>query len=204
MRQYWHNLITEKSFQLLKELNRSYKFILIGGWAIFLYTQALKSKDIDIVLDYKELSRLKEKFEIIKNSRLKKYEVKKEGVDIDIYLPYFSNPGLPAEDLKNFVVSKEGFQVPWPEILLILKQKVFLERRNTPKGSKDKLDIFSLLMLPELDWQRYKKILRKYQLTNLLSELKNLLEETFELKELGLSRHKMAKFKKEVLKKLSG
>lgn len=200
--QYWHNLITEKSFQLLKNLNKDYQFILIGGWAVFLYTRALKSKDIDIIIDYQELSKLKKKFEVFKNPRLKKYEVKKEGIDIDIYLPYFSNPGLPAEDLIQFAVQKEGFKILLLEVLLILKQIVFEQRKNTPKGNKDKLDIFSLLMLPEFNWTRYKKILKKYHLNNLLNELKNLLSEIYELKEINLSRHKMAKLKNEVFKKL--
>lgn len=200
--QYWHNLITEKSFEVLKCFNKDFQFILIGGWAVFLYTRALKSKDIDIIIDYEELSKLKKKFEVFKNPRLKKYEVKKEGIDIDIYLPYFSNPGLPAEDIVQFTISKEGFKVPFPEILLILKQVVFQQRKNTPKGNKDKLDIFSLLILPEFNWVRYRKVLRKYRLTGLLNELKDLLSETYESKELNLSRHKIAKLKDEVFKKL--
>jgi len=200
--QYWHNLITEKSFQLLKELKRNYDFILIGGWAVFLYTKALKSKDIDIIIECEELSKIKEKLDVFKNSRLKKYEAKRNGVDIDIYIPYFSNPGLAAEEIKKFVISKEGFKVPFLEILLILKQKVFKQRENTPKGNKDKLDIFSILILKEFNWQRYKKILKRYKIENLLEELKNLLKKTFEIKELNLSRHKIAKLKKEILNKL--
>lgn len=203
MIQYWHNLITEKSFELLKELKRKYRFILIGGWAVFLYTRALKSKDIDIVLDYEELSKLKNDFEIFKNERLRKYEAKTEGTDIDIYLPYFSNPGLPAEEIEKFAVSKEAFLVPVPELLLILKQKVFSERKNSPKGEKDKLDIFSLLSLENFDFKKYKKILKKYKIENLILELKELLAQTFEVKELGISRHKMAKLKQQVLKNLA-
>lgn len=202
MQQYWHNLITQNSFQLLKKLNKEYQFILIGDWAVFLYTHALKSKDIEIVLNYEELSKMKEEFEVLKNSRLKKYETKEEGIDVDIYLPYFSNPGLPAEDLENFTISREGFKVLLPEILLILKQAVFEQRKNTPKGNKDKIDIFSLLMLPELDWKRYAKVLKKYRLTKFIKHLKTLLKETFEIKELGLSRHKIAKLKKKVLSEI--
>ena len=200
MTQYWHNLITEKSFNKLKELNRAYDFILIGGWAVFLYTRALKSKDIDIIVDYQELSKMKKEFEVLKNQRLKKYEAKGDGFDIDIYLPHFSNPGLPAEEIGKLAISKEGFKLPIPEALLILKQRVFEQRKGTPKGNKDKIDIFSLLSLGELNWRKYKKILADYHLLKLKEDLKRMLTETFSIKELGLSEHKTAKLKKEILK----
>ncbi|HQO27670.1 MAG TPA: hypothetical protein PKX21_01230 [Candidatus Pacearchaeota archaeon] len=51
MAQFYHHLVTEQSFKLLQELKRRLDFILIGGWAVFVYTQALRSKDIDIVVD---------------------------------------------------------------------------------------------------------------------------------------------------------
>jgi hypothetical protein len=57
--QFYHEIITEKSFQFLQELKREYEFVLIGGWAVFLYSHSLKSKDIDIIVDYSELAKLK-------------------------------------------------------------------------------------------------------------------------------------------------
>lgn len=200
--EYWHNLITEQSFKALKKLKAKYDFILIGGWAVFLYSQALKSKDIDVVVSHETLAKLKEKFEVSKNQRLKKYEIKQGEFDIDIYLPYFSSPGLPAEELQKLAVSKEGFKTVPPEILLILKQVVFKVRKNTPKGNKDKIDIFSLINLPGFDWTIYQKALKNYGLTDLAKELKELLNETFEIKELGLSRHKIAQLKKKILAKI--
>lgn len=200
--QYYHDLITEKSFNILKSLNRNYQFILIGGWAVFLYTNSLKSKDIDIVLDYKEFSRLKENFEVTKNRRLEKYEIKTQGIDIDIYLPHFSDPGLPCQEIKKFTLTKQGFTLPIPEILLILKQNVFLERQGSSKGVKDKIDIFSLLLLENFNFSKYKKILKKYHKEEFLDYLKELLKQTFELKELKLSRHKISRLKEKILKEI--
>lgn len=198
--QYYHDLVTEKSFEILKFLRRQYNFILIGGWAVFLYTNSLKSKDVDIVLDYEVLSKLKEDFEMTKNERLKKYEIKIEGIDIDIYLPYFSDPGLPCEEIKKFVTRKEGFNAPIPEVLLILKQNVFRERKGSQKGEKDKIDIFSLLLLENFNLKKYKKILREYKKEGLKIQLKELLKETKEIKELKLSQYKIAQLKKKILK----
>ena len=54
---YYHNLVTQKSWTELTLLKRRLNFVLIGGWAVYLYTQTLKSKDIDIIVDFTELSR---------------------------------------------------------------------------------------------------------------------------------------------------
>jgi hypothetical protein len=57
---YYHDLITDKSWQILQSLAYEYKFILIGGWAVFLWTQSLKSKDIDVVLEFTDLEKIRD------------------------------------------------------------------------------------------------------------------------------------------------
>lgn len=199
---YYQEIVTKKSWQTLKDIRKKLDFVLIGGWAVWLWTRALKSKDIDIIVDYKNLEFLKENFEIVKNERLKKYEAKVDEVDIDIYLPYYSNPGLKPEIIQKYFVLKEGFKVPRPEILLILKQLVFEKRKASIKGQKDKIDIFSLLTLG-LDFGFYKKILKEGEQENLQQKLQDLLKTTVRLKELNLKNHQIAKLKKSVLKSLS-
>lgn len=200
--EYYHNLITEKSFQLLRQLRRDCHFILIGGWAVFLYTHSLKSKDIDIIIDYEELEKLKKKFTVIKNDRLKKYEIKMDGIDIDIYLPFYSELGLPAETIQKHSATREGFAVPQIATLLILKQVAYTGRLGTPKGEKDKIDIFSLLLTRETDWELYKKLTDTADLKQLSGELDALLKQTIEIKELNINQAKMAKFKKEMIKNI--
>ena len=84
MAEFYHDLITEKSFKDLQDLRKKFKFILIGGWAVFLYAKSLKSKDIDLVLEFSELEKMRQKFPLSKNERLKKYEVRVEEVEIEI------------------------------------------------------------------------------------------------------------------------
>lgn len=196
---FYHDLITEKSWQLLQKLRKKYDFILIGGWAVFLYTRALKSKDVDLILEYPELERLKEEFEVSKNDRLKKYEARQGEMEIDIYTPFYSNPGLPAEDLKRFKASLEGFIVAEKEVLAILKQKALTERQNTIKGRKDLVDLVSLFRLENFDWQKYQRIVAEYELREYLSLIHRILQETRELEELGLNVHQMARLKKKIL-----
>lgn len=202
MRSFYQEIITQKSWEILKKLQKKVDFILIGGWAVYFYTSALKSKDIDIIIDYPELERLKKEYEVFKNERLEKYEIKEEGVDIDAYLPHFSNVGLPVEVLLRYKQKRENFAVLPKEVLLITKQKAYLSRVGSIKGEKDKIDIISLAFLDDFDWSLYKEVLKKYQLENYLAVLKKLLAETYEVKELGLTRHIFSQKKKEVLARL--
>jgi len=202
MPELYHDLITEKSFKTLQDLKRKFNFVLIGGWAIFLYARALKSKDVDIIIDYDELEKFKREFDVTKNERLRKYEAKIEEIDIDIYLPHYSNIGLPAEDVRKYTQSREGFQVPIPEILLILKTYTFQQRKGTIKGRKDLIDIFSLLKKDTIDWQKYKELIREYKLTKLNQELKNSISSQGAIPELNLLNHQISRLKKKVLKNL--
>src|SRR3989338_10773518 len=96
---FYNDLITQKSWQTVKNLKSQIDFILIGGWAVYLYTKSLKSKDIDIILEYQNLEKLRQVYPITKNERLKKYEGRFEEIQIDIYLPFYSNIGIPVEDV---------------------------------------------------------------------------------------------------------
>jgi len=64
--------------------------------------------------------------------------------------------------IKDHVQSIEGFKLPIPEILLILKVATYFERRDTTKGEKDFLDIFTLIKNEKIDWQIYKGLVEKY------------------------------------------
>lgn len=181
------------------ELKKQYDFILIGGWAVFLYTQALKSKDIDLVIEYKELDKLRSNLVVYKNDRLKKYEAKAEEVDIDIYVPFYSNPGLPAEELTNFKTSLEGFNSVEKEILAILKQKALMERKDSVKGRKDLIDLVSLFILDGFDFGKYINAIKRYALKESLEFVRKTLGETTKIDELDLNVHKFARFKRKIL-----
>jgi hypothetical protein len=198
--QFYHSLVTEKSYEFLQDLKRSYKFILIGGWAVYLYTRALKSKDIDIIVNYDELAKLREKFDVFKNNRLKKYEIKTGEFDIDIYLPHYSELGIDAEVIQKKSIARKGFVVPELEILFLLKLYAWGERRGSAKGRKDELDIFSLIFLPEFDSKKYLDQIKKIGMDKLHKDLVALIKNTSQIKELGINEQKMAKLKKIILK----
>jgi len=173
---FWNDISTRKSWDILKKLNKQFNFIVIGGWGIYLWTHAQKSKDIDFILiDWKELEKIKRKYEPKKNDRLRKYEIILDEVDVDIYLPYYSRFPIPAEHLLTLKTLREGFNVLKPEPLLILKQQALQDRKDSIKGQKDRLDIFSLLLSETFDFNSYQQILEKYKLQNLSRELEKII-----------------------------
>lgn len=198
---YYHDLITEKSWRVLQDLKREYRFILIGGWAVYLYTNGLKSRDIDFICNHEELQKLKEKYDLIKNDRLKKYEIHMGEFDVDIYVPFYSELGVPVEDLQDMTKSVSGIKVLSKEALFILKQRAYLDRAGSSKGEKDKLDILALLK-SGIDFKEYSRLIKIYKLENLKENLKKLLSETREAPQLGLQEHAFAKIKKEVVRLL--
>ena len=154
---FWNEPTEEKSYSLLLQLKRKWDFVLIGGWAVFLYTKASKSKDIDMVVGYDELSRMMVFLPIKKNDRLRKYEADIKGVSVDVYLSHYSNLIIPPEDLIKESRIIEGFRVPRLEMLLALKQQAEMERKGSIKGMKDRVDILSIL-LTDLDMGEYVKL----------------------------------------------
>ncbi len=204
MTEFWNELLTRASWEKLIELSNEFEFILIGGWAIFLWTGKHKSKDIDIIIDFKILSKLQEEYQLIKNDRLKKYEIKFDKFDIDIYLPYYSKLAIPVQDLTELSVKVQGITTITPEALLILKQGAELERRNSVKGQKDMIDILTILIYGNPDLNKYNEIIGKYNLRNYLTELINVVN-NFNLKDvdyLDMNLKKFADWKKDTSKRL--
>ena len=199
---FYHDLTTDQSFKFLQRLKKDYDFILIGGWAVYLYSHSLKSKDIDVIVDYDELAKMKENYDVFKNDRLKKYEIKTGEFDVDIYLPHYSDLGVDIEKIKINAIVCEGFRVPELETLLLLKFYAYESRRGSIKGQKDELDIFSLAFLPEFDWAKYKNLINESGFSEYHNQFLDLLKRTTRVEELEINDQKMARIRKSILKKI--
>jgi hypothetical protein len=199
---YYHDLVTQKSWQELKKLGRKLDFVLIGGWAVYLYTRALKSKDIDIVINYDQLELLGKDYDLSKNDRLNKYEAVKGEVQIDIYLPHYSKIGIPVEVLLEKHMVLEGFKVIEIEYLLVLKLITLEQRGRSPKGRKDFIDSVSLLKFGNLNLEKVRRIIKKYKLESVLKLWREFLGENFEVEELKINKHEYARLKKNLLSDL--
>ena len=198
--EYWHDIMTEKSWKMLQKIKGEFNFILIGGWATYLYTRAMKSKDIDIIIDFSTLSELKKKYDVRKNNILKKYEMRIESVDIDIYVKFYSKL-IPAPE-KIETEKIEGFTVPIEEHLLILKQAAEQERKESEKGEKDRIDIMSLLLKCDVDFKKYYKILEEEKKEGMRKNLISLVRNFTEYKYVGLSPRELKLKKNKLIEQL--
>ncbi len=177
-----------------------FRFIVIGGWAAYLWTKLHKSKDVDIILPkIEELDILKRRYPLQKNDRLKKYEVKFEEIDLDIYVPYYSKLTLPIENITKLTTVIEGFTVVAPEVLLILKQGAELDRKDSVKGQKDRIDIMALLFYADIDFMTYRNLLEKYKLSHFRKRLLNIVKTFTNIKHLNLNLVEFTKRKKKLL-----
>jgi hypothetical protein len=199
--EFWNEMVTKKSWEELILLSKKYDFILIGGWAAYLWTGLHKSKDIDIVVDYDVLNHLRADFELVKNERLRKYEIRRNEFDIDIYLPGYSMLSFPVERLNAHIQNVKGLKVPSPEALVILKQGAEIERRGSIKGKKDLVDILTLMIHSGFSVEKYLKLLRSLDLKKFEEELKTeiMLFSTDDIKYLGINFNEFAKWKKSFL-----
>lgn len=205
-REYWPEVLTGASWEKLRELKGELGgFVVIGGWAVYLWTGMHKSKDIDIIVDFSDLEILKGRYDLVKNHNLKKYEVKFERFDIDIYVPHYSTFSIPAGDLMDrFSTMTGGYRVLSPEALLVLKQGAEMERRGSIKGEKDAIDICTLLLHSPLDVERYLGILGEYGLEDYRGELRTAISEfdPQNSKMLGMSFKDLQSWRKKFLREL--
>ncbi|MDG7038675.1 MAG: hypothetical protein JRN37_05920 [Nitrososphaerota archaeon] len=205
MKEFWNTEITEASWQGLQALRRKMDFLLIGGWAAYIYSRLQKSRDVDIVVDYDALSSLSKEYQLIKNERLRKYEVKMSKYDIDIYVPNYSVLTIPPGDLiTKYRTEVEGFSLPTPEALLALKLGAALDRKGSIKGEKDAVDILGLLFYAGLDMARLRAVLSKYRLSHGIDLMISLLNgfDRSALAYLNLNENSFSKLKHSYLPEL--
>lgn len=202
--EFWNDSIIDKSWNVLIDLTKKFDFIVIGGWAAYLLTKTLKSKDIDVIVGFETLDKFRMQYRVKKNVHLKRYEIIIEGVSVDIYVPLFSKLIIPVKDLKDYSMIVKGIKIAQPEALLILKQQAELERKDSIKGLKDRTDILNVLINADFDFKKYFELIKKYKLDDYPKRLKSIIQtakKEFEyLGEKNLRKIKL--IKKELIKKL--
>jgi len=195
----WRDETTEKSWQVLNELKNLADFILIGGWAVYLWTHKLKSRDIDLCINQENFYKLQQKLlqqdhAVKRNIRLMKFEAIIDTVEVDIYTPFLSKLVVPCQDIINqkLYSSIEHFKTAQPEALLLLKAQAAQQRWHSEKGAKDRTDIISLLQHADIKQGTLKQMLKKYDSQNTLKNIikRTITESRTEYKYLNLTYEK--------------
>lgn len=161
--EFWNSDITGESGNQLISLSKKYKFVLIGGWAIYMYTKLQKSRDIDMVVDYVQTRPLFADFQMRNNPSLRKYEIKFQKFNVDVYTPFYSRLSVSPQDLLNNYRVIENIMVPRVEEMLILKPGAFYDRKSSIKGQKDRVDIAGLVFYSTVDYSRLRVLLNQYK-----------------------------------------
>jgi len=194
---YYHDILTTKSWEELKRIKGQLDFVLIGGWAVYLYTKALKSKDIDILVNYDGLDKLRLLYHnVYKNERLSKYEAVLEDIQVDVYLPHFSKIGLPVEELMHHTKLVDGFTVLDPNYLMALKVITYADRKGTSKGRKDFLDLVSLVKSGAPEFLEVAGIAQENDFDPQITQFIDEFMATSEVKELELNSYSFSRLKK--------
>ncbi|MGD2249050.1 MAG: hypothetical protein PVF58_11650 [Candidatus Methanofastidiosia archaeon] len=203
--EFWNDQATDKSWNALIELSKKYEFILIGGWACYLHTGTIKSQVVDIIVEFETLNKLKKEFLVKKNDILKKYEIIFNEISVDIYVPYYSEFIIPFECIIKNTMKIQGITVPNPEIILILKQQAELERKNSVKGQKDRVDILNLLIESTIDMKKYLLLVKEYDLMEYMKRLETIIQTSQnEFEYLGMENLRRIKLlKKKLMKTLT-
>lgn len=210
----WNEKAIEKSERILNELKKISNFVLVGGWAVFFWTKAIKSIDIDIYMNFKDFYKVQsiliEKGIFINfNPKLKKYSTKIEEVDIDIYTPDQCGLVIPCKDVfKNkWFETIERFKVLKAEPLMLLKLDAESKRSSTIKGFKDRCDILALITKLDLDINFLNYLFKKYNAFTLKKRLIKIVKNSSEEYKYALQKtiipSKLKKLKKEIISKIS-
>jgi hypothetical protein len=173
--------------------------VLFGGWATYLRTGIAKSHDIDVIVNHPTLDKLRSKHELSESRHVggRNFEVKLEGVAVDVYPVFQSRLGqrlqLPVETLISLSERIDGVRVLSPEAQFATKMAALLDRPDSLPGEKDRKEMWALLKSPHgLDFATVGRILngagwKPEQQAELLSTTFDLLEETS-----GLSKSERA------------
>ena len=164
--------IHELSIKMADEYVQMVRRSIDGG------THALARLGLD------QLGKLAKDYDLVKNERLNKYEIRQEEIQIDVYTPFYSKLGISCEDLLSTAVNLDGFMVPTPEALVKLKMVAYQGRKGSDKGRKDLVDIVSLMCLSNI------------KLSIISPEVISLISLQTEIPELDLNPHQYSKHKK--------
>ena len=177
--------------EVMRKFVREYPdAVLFGGWATYLRTGVAKSHDIDVIVDHATLDKVRAKHQLSESRHVggRKFEVKVDGVAVDVYPVFQSRLGqrlqLPVETLLASSERINGVRVLTREGQFATKMAALLDRPDSLPGEKDRKEMWSLLTSrPGLDFSSVRQILdragwKPEQQLELLSTTFDLLQET--------------------------
>jgi hypothetical protein len=125
--------------------------VVLGGWSTFLRAAVAKSHDIDVIVDHPTLDKLRANHDLSASQHVsgRKFELKIDGVGVDVYPVYQSKLGqklkVPVEVLIDRTDQVDGVRVLTPEAQFVAKMAALLDRPDSLAGEKDRREMVALL-----------------------------------------------------------
>ena len=148
----WTNL-----WQGIAELSSEFgeRPIFIGGVAVWLHLAAKSlaeklgefSHDGDLLLSLGDFADLRDLYEVEPNRRLGKNQIRKHGIEFDVYVERNYDLVVPYADAMAESVVIQNVRVVSIEHLFVLKLEASIDRRGSEKGAKDERDLIRLCHL---------------------------------------------------------
>src|SRR5260370_8877382 len=122
--------------------------VLIGGWATYIRTGVAKSHDIDIIVDHATLAKLGAKFQLSPSHHIsgRKFELKVEGVGVDVYPVYQPKLGqrlqIPVEVLINHTEKIDRTRLLTAQAQCVAKMPALLDQQDTIHGEQERQEMW--------------------------------------------------------------
>lgn len=195
--------------QLIKDVKRlserlDKQPIFIGGIASYLYSQEFSLRestthDADLFIGYNDYYLLEDLYGPIQVSRsLNKMEIIVNQIDFDVYLEDQSDLIYSYQDMLKFSKILDGIRVPSPEHLIALKLKAAIDRKDSDRGIKDKMDIIKLIFASSQNINKEILSDNKFPLKEFESFLDALRKEKLLISEVALDFGQEKALKKEL------
>lgn len=164
-RQFWNNEKTDASLRTLQFIAGKIDFVLIGGWAVYLYTDAQRSEDVDIAVGIPALK-------FFKDYGIRDYEginIKYSVVDgtvVDLFIQEYADRDLPLpvkEILEDYTMFMGNIKTVNREMLLLLKLWGYF-REDETKLRKDIIDVISLMLYGDINIKKFGALLKKHRI----------------------------------------
>ncbi len=164
-RQFWSAERTNRSLEVLRALPEGLDFVLIGGWAVYLYVGNQKSEDVDIAINLDKLDFFRKYGIEGYDGTTIKYSII-NGTRVDLFISGYTDRDLPlpiSKIMRDYVVI-EGMKVVDRELLLLLKLWGYFGHDEV-KIRKDIIDVVSLVFYGSIGFEKFASYIKEYKVS---------------------------------------
>jgi hypothetical protein len=163
-KQFWNNDKTDRSLLVLRSLSKGIGFVLIGGWAVYMYVNSQKSEDVDIAVE-------PDRLDFFRRHGISEYEglpIKYSvvgGTIVNLFINGYADQALPVpvSRIMSDYTLIDDIKVVRKELLLLLKLWGYFRSDDT-KLRKDMIDVLTLVFYGGIDLRKFARYISEYKI----------------------------------------